>query len=123
MWVLAVIVAVGAIGLYAKKSQTPPAPGALDQFAECIKEKKAVFYGAFWCSHCQDQKKLFGDSARFLPYVECSTPDGTGQRPECVAKKVTGYPTWEFAGGTRESGELTLAHLAEKTGCALPAAK
>jgi thiol-disulfide isomerase/thioredoxin len=36
------------------------APGELDEFAECLKSKGAVFYGAFWCPHCQDQKKLFG---------------------------------------------------------------
>ena len=34
-------------------------PGELDQFALCLGDKGAVFYGAFWCPHCQNQKKMF----------------------------------------------------------------
>ena len=33
-------------------------PGKLDGFANCLKEKGTIFYGAFWCSHCQNQKIL-----------------------------------------------------------------
>jgi len=91
-----------------------------DSFAKCLKEKGAVFYGAFWCPHCQNQKKIFGKSAKFLPYVECSTPDGRGQISLCQQKKIDGYPTWEFADGSRELGEVSLAKLSEKTGCPLP---
>ncbi len=96
-------------------------PSKLDGFAQCLKDKGATFYGAFWCPHCQDQKKLFGTAKRLLPYVECSTPDGKSQRPVCAEKKVEGYPVWHFADGTRESGLLSLEKLAEKTGCVLPA--
>lgn len=33
-------------------------------------------YGAFWCSHCFDQKQDFGkEAAADFPYVECY-PDG-----------------------------------------------
>lgn len=96
------------------------APGKLDAFATCIKDKGAVFYGAFWCPHCQNQKALFGRSQRLLPYVECSTPDGRSQLPRCTEKNVTGYPTWVFADGSRESGEVSLDRLVEKTGCELP---
>lgn len=95
------------------------APGDLDAFASCISEKKAVFYGAFWCPHCQRQKKLFGRSERLLPYVECSLPNGQGQTQTCTDKGVTGYPTWIFADGGKETGELSLKRLAEKTGCTL----
>lgn len=99
------------------------APSKLDGFAECLKDKGATFYGAFWCPHCQDQKKLFGTAKRLLPYVECSTPNGSGQLPVCMENKITTYPTWRFADGTEETGLLELAHLAEKTGCVLPAEK
>lgn len=95
-------------------------PGKLDAFAQCLKEKNAVFYGAYWCSHCQNQKKMFDKSEKFLPYIECSTPDGQSQLPVCIDKKIEGYPTWEFADGSRESGEVPLEKLAEKTGCVLP---
>lgn len=95
-------------------------PGELDDFAICLKDKGATFYGAFWCPHCQKQKAEFGRSARLLPYVECSTPNGSAQLSICEEKKIENYPTWTFADGTRETGELALARLAEKTGCALP---
>lgn len=95
-------------------------PGTYDAFSQCLKDKGAVFYGAFWCPHCQNQKAMFGKSVKLLPYVECSTPDGRGQVPLCQEKEIKGYPTWEFADGSRETGEVSLTELAEKTGCLLP---
>lgn len=95
-------------------------PGQYDNFAQCIKDSGATFYGAFWCPHCQEQKKMFGNSARFLPYVECSTPDGQSTRINCQQKNVTQYPTWEFSDGTRQVGQMTFEALATKTSCALP---
>jgi len=96
------------------------APGKLDEFASCLKDKGAVFYGAFWCQHCQNQKAMFGKSAKLLPYVECSTPNTKGQLEACNEKNIAGYPTWEFADKTRETGEVSLEKLAEKTLCPLP---
>lgn len=96
-------------------------PGKLDTFAQCLKDEGAVFYGAFWCPHCQATKGLFGRSAKLLPYVECSTADGQGQTQACADKGISNYPTWEFADGSRLTGERTLQELAEKTGCQLPA--
>lgn len=96
------------------------APGTYDEFATCLKDQGAIFYGAFWCTHCQNQKKLFGSSEKLLNYVECSTPDGRGQVPACIDKGVTSYPTWEFADGSRLNGEIPLQTLAEKTSCVLP---
>lgn len=103
-----------------QSNSVPPGPGKYDVFASCLKEKDAVFYGAFWCTHCQAQKKLFGSSAKLLPYVECSLANGKGQIQECIDKKIAGYPTWEFADGSRLNGEIPLVKLAEKTSCVLP---
>jgi|SRR3989344_2893135 len=89
-------------------------------FAQCLKDSGTVYYGAFWCPHCQAQSALFGDAKALLPYVECSTPDGQKQTDVCIAKKIGGYPTWEFADGSRVSGEQTFAQLAEKSGCPAP---
>lgn len=94
--------------------------GKYDNFTTCLEEKGAVFYGAFWCPHCQNTKKLFGSSQKLLPYVECSTPDGKGQTQACIEKEIASYPTWEFADGSRLTGEIALETLAEKTSCALP---
>lgn len=96
------------------------APGKYDEFAKCLDEQGAVFYGTYWCPHCQNQKKMFGSSAKYLPYVECSTPDGKSQKQICRDKDITGYPTWVFADESRISGSVPLEELAEKTGCELP---
>ncbi|MFA6177899.1 MAG: hypothetical protein WC694_03360 [Candidatus Paceibacterota bacterium] len=98
----------------------PLGPGKYDGFATCLKDKGAVFYGAFWCAHCQEQKKLFGVSQKLLPYVECSTANGQGQTQICIDKKITSYPTWTFADGTILNGEIPLQQLADKTSCVLP---
>jgi len=92
----------------------------LNGFAQCLKDKGAVFYGAFWCSHCQAQKALFDASAELLPYVECSTPDAKGQTQICIDKGISQYPTWYFPDGSRGEGEQSLQTLADKTGCVLP---
>ncbi|MBI4117964.1 MAG: hypothetical protein HY455_00250 [Parcubacteria group bacterium] len=95
-------------------------PGKLDAFAMCLEEKGAMFYGAFWCPHCQNQKAMFGKSAKLLPYTECSTPDGRSQTALCKERGIVSYPTWVFADESRESGEVSLQKLSEKTLCALP---
>ena len=91
---------------------------SMDTFAQCLKDKGATFYGASWCPHCQNQKKLFGESKN-LPYVECATPDGKGETQICIDNKIEGYPTWVFADGSRQSGEISLDVLSQKTSCTL----
>ena len=109
--------AVAMIALIVFSYLSALGPGKYDDLARCLGEKEATFYGAFWCSHCAEQKQLFKKSAKLLPYVECSTPDGKGQTPICISKNIEGYPTWEFADGSRTSAVMTPADLAEKTGC------
>ena len=108
---------------------TPGKAGKYDQFAQCLRDKKTVtFFGAFWCPHCQAQKARFGKSAKYLPYVECSMPDGQSQTQVCIDNGITTYPTWQFATGTiamattttRHLGEMELVDLAEATDCQLP---
>ncbi|MFA6586073.1 MAG: hypothetical protein WCS86_02840 [Candidatus Paceibacterota bacterium] len=116
-----IILVLGTIGaVLLRSSSGPSVPGKYDTFAQCLKDKGAVFYGAFWCTHCQAEKKLFGTSEKLLPYVECSTPDGQGQTQICKDKKIEGYPTWEFSDESRLNGEVPLDQLATKTSCVLP---
>lgn len=96
-------------------------PNPLDSFAKCLKENGAIMYGAFWCPHCQRTKAMFGSAAQYLPYVECSTPDGKGQTQVCIDKKIQSYPTWVFADGHTLNGEHTLTELAQASKCPLPA--
>lgn len=92
---------------------------ALDTFSQCLTDAGAKFYGAYWCPHCQDQKKLLGES-KLMPYIECSTPNGQGQVKVCADAGITGYPTWVFADGSQVDGAMELAALGEKTLCAVP---
>ncbi len=103
-----------------RSRSTSSEPGKYDAFTTCLKDKGAVFYGAFWCPHCQAEKELFGFSEKLLPYVECSTPDGQNQTQICKDNKITSYPTWVFTDGSQLNGEITLQQLADKTSCLLP---
>lgn len=111
---------VALIGFVAMNNDTASVPGKLDTFAQCLGEKGVTFYGAFWCPHCQEQKRDFGTSAKLLPYVECSLPDGRTRTPICIEKGIESYPTWDFADGTRVTGNMKLEELRDKTGCELP---
>ncbi|MBI5413274.1 hypothetical protein HZA42_02930 [Candidatus Peregrinibacteria bacterium] len=90
-------------------------------FAQCLTERGVKMYGAFWCSHCANQKKLFGSSFSEINYIEC---DPRGPKPNpglCLEKKIESFPTWEFQDGSQLKGELTFKQLAEKSTCKLPA--
>ncbi len=114
-----IVLVILPIAIYSLFSGGKERPLQNDQFAQCLTERGAKMYGAFWCSHCLSQKEMFGKSFEKVDYTECSTPDGIGQKEACQEAKVNGYPTWEFADGTRLEGEVSLESLAEKTGCTL----
>jgi len=118
IFVIIVVLLVGGFGVYMSK-YGGSGTGKLDSFAQCLGTNGAEFYGAFWCTHCQSQKALFGSSKKYLPYVECSNPDQT-QVQVCKDKKIEGYPTWIFKDASRLTGEVPLQTLAEKTQCVLP---
>lgn len=89
--------------------------GSLDEFAQCLAQKEITMYGAEWCPHCKNEKKRFGSSFQYVPYVEC--PDNPNM---CVAKGVNGYPTWIFPDGKKLEGEQGLKKLSEESSCQLP---
>ena len=102
-------------------------PGKYDDFAKCLTKEEIKFYGAFWCPHCADQKKLFGKSMEFITYIECSTPDRNDMTPLCKQEEIKGYPTWKFKDGSSVSGFVNFKDLEhpktkeflEKTNCKL----
>ncbi|MBI5644811.1 hypothetical protein HY970_01820 [Candidatus Kaiserbacteria bacterium] len=108
-----IVIGVGASFLIKAK------PGQYDSLAQCLTDKGVIFYGAFWCPHCQNTKRMFGNSARLLPYFECSTPDGQGQVQACKDKGISSYPTWVFPDGKILTGEHTLQELSSASGCPL----
>ncbi len=113
---------LAVVGLLAYVVTRPSVPSTYDAFAQCLSDKGVKMYGAWWCPHCQAQKKLFGTAFKKINYVECS-PGGTKTMSAvCKADGIEGYPTWVFADKTRASGEQSFADLSLKTGCVVPPA-
>lgn len=120
IYVLITAMAIG-LGLFAWKNfSRPPKEGTYDAFAQCLAEKHAVMYGAYWCPHCQNQKKLFGSSFAHARYEECAIRGSRELTQVCKDAGVQRFPTWIFADGSRTEGEMPLAALSEKTSCLLP---
>ncbi len=93
-----------------------PAAGPEDPYlrglAEHLSVTNAKFFGAYWCPHCQQQKLVFGSSAKRLPYIECS-PNGQRGAPatQCLAESIRNYPTW-IINERRMERNLSVAQLA-----------
>lgn len=99
-------------GFFIFKSGKPSAN--LDEFAQCLAEKEVVMYGAYWCSHCQNEKEAFGDSFKYINYIEC-----TEEPQECLAKGIKDYPTWILPNGRKLEGEQGIENLSRESGCQL----
>ena len=71
----------------------------------------AKMFGAFWCSHCNNQKQELGAQVVGLfKYVECDKDGANTDFKLCRDSKIAGYPTWEIKGnfypGEKDLGEL-----------------
>jgi glutaredoxin len=95
----------------------PPQPSEYTALAKCLTSKGVIFYGAYWCPHCQDQKKMFGDAMQYVKYVECDPKGPNAQPEECLNAKVEHYPTWFFPGQGSIEGARPLEELASKANC------
>ena len=73
-------------------------------------------FGAYWCSHCIDQKNTLGkDAFQLINYVECDEDGVQSKAPACKAREIPGFPTWEI-GGKLFPGEKSLDALEEILG-------
>jgi uncharacterized membrane protein/glutaredoxin len=116
---LAALVILVLHGNYAAPRAEPTGPEdpMTRALAEHLTEEGVLFYGASWCPHCQEQKRLFGASADRLPYIECSL--GGPNSPQSMACRQAGvrsYPTWVINGRTFVGQVLSLAELATASG-------
>ncbi len=116
--VIAVVVVAAFAGTYflARYKRT----SRLDAFAQCLTAKQAKMYGLYWCTHCAEQKEMFGSSFRYVSYIECGIKGERKEEPSCVQAGIKHFPTWQFADGERKEGSLPLQVLSAKTGCSLP---
>ena len=123
IWAWRNLVRIGLLGLLTVLVPNTVAGSSdesrMDDFAKCLTAKKATMYGSVFCSHCDDQKKLFGKSFSYVTYVECSVPFSRQVTPVCQAAGIRYTPTWIFADGDRSEGTQTLEKLSKKTGCTL----
>lgn len=112
--ILVLLAAAYLIGRYYKNHK-------YDSFAKCLANKNAKMYGLYWCPHCADQKREFGSSFHYVPYVECaSEQDPHELTPACKSAGVKLFPSWQFGNDPPKEGVLTLDALSQKTGCSLP---
>jgi hypothetical protein len=112
--VLALFVGAYLAGRYYKNHK-------YDSFAKCLASKNARMYGLYWCPHCADQKREFGASFRYVPYVECASQDDPHQLTDaCKAAGVKLFPSWQFGADPPREGVLSLQDLSQRTGCSLP---
>jgi cyclophilin family peptidyl-prolyl cis-trans isomerase len=88
-------------------------------FAKSLRDAGVIFFGADWCSQCQQQKALFEDGGQFLNFIEVTNPDRTPNQ-RGIDENVTTYPTWQFQNGSRQTGLLTLQQLSTASGIAIP---
>jgi hypothetical protein len=116
--VLVIVVAAYYISTVTGLFVSTQPEGQYDNFTKCLTDEGATLYGAYWCSHCQNQKKIFGTSVKYINYVECD-PRGDNAKPEvCAQNNISGYPTW-IINGTSYEGEQSLQELSSLTGCPL----
>jgi len=91
-----------------------------DAFAKCLAAHQAKMYGHYLCPHCAEQKREFGASFRYVPYVECGVKGSREPVPACKIAGIKGYPSWQFGADPPKEGVLSLEDLSGKTGCKLP---
>jgi uncharacterized membrane protein/glutaredoxin len=117
--VLAAIVIVVLHANYVAPQPEPAGPEdpQIRALAEHLSDQGVLFYGASWCPHCQEQKRLFGNSVERLPYIECSLGGPTApQAAACRRAGIQSYPTWIINGRPYVGQVLSLAQLAEASG-------
>lgn len=83
----------------------------VESFAQCLTDNGVKMYGTEWCSHCKNQKKLFGDAFNNVDYIDC---DKYGNL--CDDADIEGYPTWNV-NGENYPGEQSFERLAYLSGC------
>ncbi|MFC1639046.1 hypothetical protein ACFL26_02120 [Patescibacteria group bacterium] len=88
-----------------------------ETLAICLTESGAVMYGAWWCSACQTQLRMFGPYRDLLNYVDCYPDYGWTESQECLDVGIEAYPTWIFGDGSRGGGSEIPPNLAEEAGC------
>ena len=98
-----------------KDIPAPPVTATSSQRAlkigDDLKDLNAKMFGAYWCSHCYEQKQRLGKEAFMnVQYMECAAEGLNSKADMCKERKVPGYPTWEI-NGNLYPGDMYLDEL------------
>ena len=88
-------------------------PSSTDLFAECLTQKDVSVYVMEGCTHCREQKQLFGSSFNYLSSTDCAF-----DLKKCTDLGIRNVPAW-IIGGEKYEGVQSLEKLSEMTGCPL----
>lgn len=105
--VLIILIVLIAVVVIYIKNQNPGIPADL---AKCIGSKSEL-YVKLGCTHCEDQKKMFGDSLKYLNVTDCWY-----ERDFCLVKGIEKIPTWVI-NRTQYTGVQEIETLKNLTGC------
>jgi hypothetical protein len=111
------IAAVSAIFIITLSACGEVKDGPYAGLAKCLTSKGVIFYGAFWCAHCLNQKKMFGDDMRYIKYVECAEGGEKADPEACKKAGVQRFPSWFFPGQGLTEGEMQPEEMAQKANC------
>jgi uncharacterized membrane protein len=105
--------------LFASQPETKEDYGPL---VACLNSKSVVMYGSFVCPACAKQKRILGEAAAGIAYVECDPRGPNPQAELCIQRNIAKTPTWILEPGGQEQkrvvGTQTPEKLAEAFGCA-----
>ena len=107
LWIVGILALIVLAGYFFINDQNPAQTGRYDEFSKYLTEQGATMYGTEWCSHCKNQKKLFGSSFQYINYVDCDK-----NKAACAKAGVSSYPTWKI-NGQNYLGEQSIERLAE----------
>jgi uncharacterized membrane protein/glutaredoxin len=114
--IVAIVTLTATLGVYANQGKLAAQSNSYaGRLAQHLTATNAKMYGAYWCSHCENQKRKFGEAQKLIPYIECDANGVNPQTALCQQKGIKGFPTWEI-NGKMLSGERSLDELANESG-------
>lgn len=104
--IIFLVIVIAFVIIYLKNNSSSVEP----EVAKCI-GSKSILYSKLGCTHCETQKKMFGDSYQYLTVVDCFY-----EKEICLNASISGTPTW-IVDGKQYIGVQEIETLQRITGC------